>query len=133
MWKRALLYWWPIPVFNLANLIVREFFMEKILGETASNQLYVAALLFFLLIYTWLVIIKMRPAGPAAALNYGLWWMLFTFFSDMASDFVLKGWTLTYFFRSFNFNGTPLWLIIYGSMLLMPLLMYFARRKAIHI
>ncbi len=133
MWKRALLYWWPIPVFNLANMIAREFFVEKILGETIANQLYVAALLFFLLVYTWLVIIKMRPSGPAGALNYGMWWMLFTFFSDMASDFVLKGWTLQSFFKSFNFSGTPLWLIIYGSMLLVPLLMYYARRKAIHI
>ena len=133
MWKRALLYWWPLPVFNTANVLFREYFLEWPVGNFTANQLTVTAMVIFSLIYTWLVIVKMRPTGLLNALQYGAWWVLFTLVAQFGLNIALKGWSLNHFFHIFNFKNPPFWLVIYLCMLLTPLLMYIVRRKAIRI
>lgn len=132
MWKRALLYWWPMPVFNTANVLIREFVLEGPVGGLTASQISVSALVVVTLLYTWLIIIKLNPSGPKSALAYGGWWLLFTVVAELIFSTILKGWSLSRFFQSFDFQK-PLWLIVYLTMFLSPLLMYFVRRKAIHL
>jgi hypothetical protein len=121
-----------MPVFNTANVLFREFVLEGPVGGLTASQISVGALVVVTLLYTWLIIIKMNPSGPKSALAYGGWWLLFTVVAELIFSTLLKGWSLSHFFHSFNFQH-PLWLVVYLSMFLSPLLMYFVRRKAIHL
>ncbi|MFO8086768.1 MAG: hypothetical protein R6T91_03030 [Bacteroidales bacterium] len=133
MWKRALLYWWPLAVFNTANVLLREFFLDTLIGETAANLAAVFFMVIVTLLYTWLVVVKMRPSGLWNALMYGAWWVLFTFVAQVIFNLIIKGWSVKLFIHSFNFQNSPCWLAIYLSMFLSPFLMYVFRYKAIRL
>lgn len=140
MGLRALLYWWPIPVFHSVNIVIREFILEKTLADSTANLLSFVALVLFVLIYTWLVIIKFYPKNTKHALQYGSWWLLFTViahlfmvFAQFLLNVILKGWTLQHFLNSFQLQNLTFWSIIYLCMLLAPVLMFHLRKKKIKI
>lgn len=133
MWIRALLYWWPVPVFHFANIVLREYILEPKLGASTANMLAISALVLFVLIYTWLVIIKLYPKNTVHALQYGSWWLLFTVVAHLLLSVILKGWTLQYFLNSFQLQNLTFWPVVYLCMLLAPVIMFQIRKKKIKI
>lgn len=133
MWKRALLYWWPIPLFHAFNVFAREFFIENYLGKIPALQLSTGVLLLFVFVYIWLSIKRMYPSGLRAAIGYGFWWLLYTLIADIFMNFVMSGFQFNSFLRSFDSGGFPYWLVIFLIMFVMPPAMYLIRRKKIRI
>ncbi|MFW6020433.1 MAG: hypothetical protein ACOCPM_07615 [Bacteroidales bacterium] len=133
MWIRALLYWWPVPVFHFINIVVREYLLEPKLGGSTANILAIGALVLFVLIYTWLVIIKLYPRNALHALKYGSWWLLFTVVAHLLVSVILKGWSLQYFLNSFHLHNLTFWPVVYLCMLLAPVIMFQLRIKEIKI
>lgn len=133
MWIRAFLYWWPIPLFHAFNVLGRELFLEDYLGVAYATQVSVILLIVFVIVYTWLSIIKMHPSGLKSSLKYGSLWMAYTVVAMIIINIVLGGFHWNNLLMKFNFEGFPYWLIIFLSMFFMPPVMYLLRRKAIHI